>query len=613
MDRSTLIMLALLAPVAATAQQPAVTYRVLADVDTGAVGNVSSPDGRFILVRGNEVLDVKTGRRTSLGAGGQGAWSPRGDLIAFAKRGKDGSGTEIWTEPMDSGTGAATGPARRVSLHQGSEPFFSADGRSIIYFTRSGDTTSMVEIPTAGGPERLLFRERGYDFRWGAETPDGRWIYFQDWPVGHYWRLRISRIPAAGGTRQTIIARLAHYSGLSRDGRYLAYFPDPSPFNRHHPTLVVANAGGREVARIHMPLGSSQATWGPGHTMVYIRWTIPEGVHGFDLGTGALQTITPYSFGASHPAYSPDGRLLAVMRQTGDGYELALLPTAGGPARLLPTRPEPESNALSWSPDGSAIGFLTEDGGIAVVDVTSGRETVLLAKDADRLPLAWRRDGRAVLYLAGDVGRNGTVREVTLDGHDREVRRIEIPASTHNGAGVAFAGDSALVVLSPGLLRVLPLAGGERTLAMPLPEDGGDAPSVSPDGRWVAYPAPDSQGPNSRDVVTIVPLAGGPSHTLPLTRSNCGTWLSWHPDSKHIAVSGYNSCGDYGVQIYLLPINGDAPRRLTVADSSADFDDMSFSPDGSTLAVECEQMPRAQIMLADLEAVLAATRGRGGR
>lgn len=620
MNRMPVVTLALLLPTAASAQAPAVSYRRLADVRFGVetkTGHfVSSPDGRFVMLGGNAVLDLKSGRRTSLGPGQAGVWSPRGDLIVFARQAKGGTGSRIWTVAMDPRTGTPTGLPRRLSANPGQRPFFSADGHSVIYFTQAGDTSSIVEIPVSGGPERVLYRETGFQFRLGAETPDGRWIYFQDSPTQHYWGLRISRIPAGGGPRRTIVPHLLHYVGLSRDGRYLAYYPEADPFFAFHPLVAVTDLDGREIARIQFPRGL-RATWGRGHTMVYLVYRVPKGIHAFDLRTGATRALTSDSSGDTHPAYSPDGSKLAVVRPVGERYRLVLLAPSGDSARIVPTTTEPENTPLHWSPDGSAVAFVTTEDPprIDVVDVTTGRETLLRVDFAGNRwsPIVWRRDGRALRYVRDDGSRNLSVREVTLDGRDREVRRIALRnPTTYEGPAVAFAGDSAVVVQSPGLVRLFPLAGGGRTIATFVGDVHGDV-AVSPDGQWVAYTtSPDSAVRSERYMVTIAPLAGGEARTLPFGAADW-SGLAWDPDAKHVAVNAFVSWDDATPQLGLLPITGEAPRRLAAHDRSTDFDDWSFSPDGATLAVACEQGLTATLMSADLSGVLASAATGGGR
>lgn len=81
----------------------------------------------------------------------------------------------------------------------------------------------------------------------------------------------------------------------------------------------------------------------------------------------------------TEPRPSPDGRLLVfVARLAGGSAQFVLVPTAGGPERILATAVEPATGrgrnggAFCWLPDGSALLFVGADGGLWRQPVPSG-------------------------------------------------------------------------------------------------------------------------------------------------------------------------------------------------------------------------------------------------
>ena len=84
---------------------------------------------------------------------GQPAWSPSGARIAFTCRG------DIWTVAADGGE------AKRVSasLDEDRDPFWSSDGRSLVYISRPwGGPGHVAIISSKGGKGRPVTREPGF-------------------------------------------------------------------------------------------------------------------------------------------------------------------------------------------------------------------------------------------------------------------------------------------------------------------------------------------------------------------------------------------------------------------------------------------------------------------
>jgi Tol biopolymer transport system component len=99
----------------------------------------------------------------------------------------------------------------------------------------------------------------------------------------------------------------------------------------------------------------------------------------------------------------------------------------------------------------------------------------------------------------------------------------------------------------------MPLNGGAPVR---LTDDVSIRPSVSPDGRLVAYYWLTPE----RWTLAVVPLNGGPRQFFPLSPTHCGRTVRWSPDGQSLA---YIDCADGVSNIWVQRLDGSPPKQLT--------------------------------------------------
>lgn len=264
-----------------------------------------------------------------------------------------------------------------------------------------------------------------------------------------------------------------------------------------------------------------------------------------DIATRQLRTVTRSRIGVTAPAWSPDGSQIAFLaRDAGGLSQIFLLPTGGGDARQLTTS-KTSVTLMAWRPDSAGLAFAAadeapprqgearyEDGfevgnngylersrpqPTHVWEVTTGDGAARrLTSGAWSLPnqlapagppsqLAWTNDQKSVIFVRADTPITGDLRS----------RRI------------------ALVDVATGAVR--DFAPSAPTRSDPTRFD----PTLSPDGRILAFAAPQGDVPVSQSRVVTVPLAGGAAaeDAVPDLDRNLNL-VGWLPDARSLVVAG---------------------------------------------------------------------------
>jgi Tol biopolymer transport system component len=146
------------------------------------------------------------------------------------------------------------------------------------------------------------------------------------------------------------------------------------------------------------------------------------------LGRNQRKVITGVD---SQISFSPDGTQIAFIRVMESDNSIVIAGEQGGNERILVTRKFPKvyGDEVSWSPDGKLIAAptltrgATYAGGMAVIDIASGKETPIPLKEEKLLrisQLAWMSDGRGLIYLpyAADMGQRYQIRYAAYPSGD---------------------------------------------------------------------------------------------------------------------------------------------------------------------------------------------------
>jgi Tol biopolymer transport system component len=199
----------------------------------------------------------------------------------------------------------------------------------------------------------------------------------------------------------------------------------------------------------------------------------------------------PDDAGLANPELAPDGRRVAVTRQTHSPPNVWLIDVARGVPTRLTFGPGNHSAAF-WSPDGTRILFGSRLGGVRNLFVKAvdglGDAKVLFESDNSKTPSGWSPDGRVVLYVVpGD----------DLMGVDVESKKSFPVAQTSANEGWGeFSPDGRFVAYQSNesgrfevYVRTFPGAAGKWLVSVA----GGTQPRWRRDGKELYYVAPDER------------------------------------------------------------------------------------------------------------------------
>ncbi len=260
--------------------------------------------------------------------------------------------------------------------------------------------------------------------------------------------------------------------------------------------------------------------------------------------------------GESAPRWSPDGRWLAFLSSRDDDHtQLWLLDRLGGEGRKLTALPS-DVDDYAWAPDGKRVALVVQDADTAkpktpapividrfqfkqdeggylgkerrhlyLLDVASGKTTILAPGDYDELLPAWSPDGQSLAFVSKrhpdsdrdnnwdvyvmDAAPSAAPRQLTtFPGPDGDPDTDSRPAWSPDGRTIAYlqGGAPGLIYYAVQQLAVVPAAGGApRVLTAALDRNVG-RPAWSADGSSLYFLLEDDR----TMALARVPAAGGP-------------------------------------------------------------------------------------------------------
>jgi dipeptidyl aminopeptidase/acylaminoacyl peptidase len=277
------------------------------------------------------------------------------------------------------------------------------------------------------------------------------------------------------------------------------------------------------------------------------------------------EDITRIRF-VSDPQIAPDGRTVAFVVTTlsaeKDEYcsNVWVVPTAGGEPRRFTTGPRRDT-APRWSPDGTRLAFISEreagkKGQLHVMPAAGGEAIRLTDLRHGAGAPAWSPDGRRLAFAA----RVGGAPEPESEEEKRKSKppRI-ITTMKYRWNGEGFTYDRRLQVF------VVEADGGEVRQVTEGDYDHTD-PGWAPDGRSIVFTAArhDDRDHDDAADVWVVPVEGGAPRRLTATRGPA-VHAAFSPVGDAVAYLGRAEANAFGhnVAVFTVAAASGAPRNLT--------------------------------------------------
>lgn len=447
-------------------------------------------------------------------------------------------------------------------------------------------------------------------------SPDGRWLVLE--LLGELWKL-----PAGGGEAVALTDAVrdtaeAHEPRWAPDGTRIVFWRGFGRDFGVQPLWVLSLDSGHARALAADTIRLSDPAWHPsGKTLVVVhspsRARPDDRLSLYDLATGALTILPAPGLPPSaarrlaEPAWSPDGRMIAVVDGAADGPVWEVDVVRGGAVRL--TADGVRAKHPVYSPDGTAVAYVApdSDGNAQLWMQQRGardrRQVTTTTGNVDRLTtpfgrVVWTPDGRRLVFARS--GRlwsipleGGAVTEIRFSATVRftQVRpafrplRFAAPGSEQRARGfmgIALAPNAdrvALIALDS--LWLVTVDGRATSIARVRENASGLA--WSPDGRTLAW----SAGRNGEEDLYATDIATRATHALTALPGQ-ESRPAWSPDGRQLAFLHAEPRGRGTVgRLRVVAVDGalvertDQTMDLGVAPGAAPFTPLGTVPEWS--------------------------------
>jgi serine/threonine protein kinase/Tol biopolymer transport system component len=512
--------------------------------------------------------------------------------------------------------------------NQGIVPFgtVSPDGKYLGYAIRDEKGGSFWLKQIASDSTRLVFPPTGPVELWGAGfSSDSNYFYYLIEDLTNRVGGVLYRVPVLGGEPHRVMVRLGGFAIAPNGRRMLIWHTSREQPGVGELAIVDLN-GANERIIMTLPTASLvSCPWSPdGNSVSLINrgydaqgpyWNLSDITvadakvkpiltkhrqpisGGFWLPdrSGLFLTITDETMGVAQVWYLsyPDGTLRRVTHDV-SSYTISGL-TADGKSLLAaqsnlntaiwtvpvadPAGAHPITMGLSSiggaaeTPDGKIIYSLAANSAEDLWEIGgTGSQAKQLTFNAGRnYSPSVSADGRYIVFVSTRTGRPQIWRIERDGGNAKQLSYgpTDIsPSCSPTASWVVFASQT----VSNWSVWKVALDGGEATK---LSDSVETAPTVSPDGRLIAYEYFDETSKRVR--LAVQPLDGGPARTIADSDSNRN--LRWTSDGTALCYVG-NQAGR--TDIWAQPLAGGAPRKLTDFKTERIFN-FDWSRDGKQL------------------------------
>lgn len=229
--------------------------------------------------------------------------------------------------------------------------------------------------------------------------------------------------------------------------------------------------------------------------------------------------------GGSEPAWSPDGKQIAYVKNASDGYIYIIRSDGKRRRRLVP------GDDPTWSPGGRTLAYSLD--GISVVDVDGRHDRVIRTPpELIDYDTAWSPDGSRIAFTEG-LGLGGGAR----CAHSHQARLFVMKSNGTNVTRLTTSGDNF-------------------------------APTWSPDGKKIAFLTVDPRKDNPYVVMTMNANGRDQRIIARITLTPCvSAGLAWSPDGARLAFVAQRGSASPSSWIFTMRLDGTDVRAVTRGDS----------------------------------------------
>lgn len=511
----------------------------------------------------------------------------------------------------------------------------SPDGRYVAYVARDGGAQSLwVRQTEASGAQQLVSPSPQVSLNSPVFSPDGNFIYFEEFQADKQREQQLMEVPVLGGTPRKLAEKLSTEITFSPDGSKIAYFNAHCQSDKVCLCQVNADGTGYSVLGEWTTPHYAPA-WSPDGKRIAFETLVEEDPQGlrahlevFDLRTKKtealpsrwqlIQSILWTHDGKGlllaaqeHPAAPtqiwyvayPSGVTQRVTNDLESYGSVSLAPTANTIAAVQTdvnasiwvapwTHPDDIKQVTQGRNDGlrgmdfaseQELVYSSNDTGnwdISTVDLTTGHSQVIASEGRYHSEPEVCDSGHTIVFLSTAGGGNH-IWKMDLDGTNAAQLTDGVgevyPQCARDSNWVAYASEDE--TLSGGNIRKIALTGGPDSALIP---QSAIAIRLSPDGKQILFASTDVPGTNKQRVgLEGLDPKAAVQYLDPTPRPAILRGGRWIPGQQTLV---YVDAKSGAPNLWTYPLTGKPAEQLTHFLTGRIFS-FALSPDGSQVAL----------------------------